>query len=131
MPTRQSIKKVFERDGYYFARGVFKPAEIRRLEREFDRIVRQLTRRGDLNTAQWGGERQKMIGGEKSMITHTHNVQCYSAAWLQAIQSQRFLDLAGAILGPDIILHHTKLFQKPTENGMPSRCTRTGPISRP
>ncbi|MBX3751351.1 MAG: phytanoyl-CoA dioxygenase family protein [Opitutaceae bacterium] len=119
MPTPQAIKKAFDRDGYYFARGVFKPAEIKHLEREFDRIVRQLTRAGDLNNAQWGGERQKQIGGEKSMITHTHNVQCYSAAWLQAIQSPRFLAIAEAILGPDIILHHTKLFQKPTENGMP------------
>lgn len=119
MPTPQAIKAAFARDGYYFARGVFRPAEIKTLEREFDRIVRQLTRAGDLNKAQWGGERQKQIGGEKSMITHTHNVQCYSAAWLQAIQSPRFLDIAEAILGPDIVLHHTKLFQKPTENGMP------------
>ncbi len=119
MPTPQAIKTAFERDGYYLARGVFKPAEIKALEREFDRIVHQLTRTGDLNSAQWQGERQKKIGGEKSMITHTHNVQCYSAAWHRAIQSDRFLDLAEAILGPDIILHHTKLFQKPTENGMP------------
>lgn len=119
MPTPQAIKEAFERDGYYFARGVFKPAEIKHLEREFDRIVRQLTRGGDLNNAQWGGERQKQLGAERSMITHTHNVQGYSAAWLQAIQSPRFLDIAEAILGPDIVLHHTKLFQKPTENGMP------------
>lgn len=119
MPTAQAIKSAFDRDGYYLARGVFKPTEIKSLGREFDRIVRQLTRTGDLNSAQWAGELQKKVGGEKSMITHTHNVQNYSAAWLRAIQSKRFLDVAEAILGADIILHHTKLFQKPTENGMP------------
>jgi hypothetical protein len=119
MPTAKAIKASFETDGYYLARGLFKPAEMKQLEREFDRIVRQLTRTGDLNTGQWAGELQKKIGGENSKITHTHNVQCYSAAWLQALQSKRFLDVAGAILGPDIILHHTKLFQKPAENGMP------------
>ncbi|MFI5356708.1 MAG: phytanoyl-CoA dioxygenase family protein [Opitutales bacterium] len=119
MPSAPKIKSFFDQNGYYLARGVFAPARIRLLEREFDRIVRQLARTGDLNNAQWGGERQKQIGGEKSMITHTHNVQCYSDAWLQAIQDRRLLDIAEAILGPDIILHHTKLFQKPTENGMP------------
>lgn len=119
MPTPSAIRTAFARDGYYLARGLFRPAEIKALGREFDRIVRQLARTGDLNSAQWTGELQKKIGGERSMITHTHNVQCYSAAWLQAIQSRRFLDVAEAILGPDIILHHTKLFQKPTENGMP------------
>lgn len=119
MDTPQQIKAFFNENGYYLARGLFRPAEIAALEVEFDRIVAQLTATGDLNSAQWGGELQKKIGGEKSMITHTHNVQCYSALWLQAIQSKAFLDIAEAILGPDIILHHTKLFQKPTENGMP------------
>lgn len=119
MDSPQQIKAFFNENGYYLARGLFKPAEIAALETEFDRIVTQLTATGDLNSAQWKGELQEKIGGKTSMITHTHNVQCYSAAWLHTIQSKAFLDLAEAILGPDIILHHTKLFQKPTENGMP------------
>ena len=119
MPTPKSIKAFFAKNGYYVARGLFKPAQMKILGRDFDRIVRQLTRTGDLNSAQWSGDLQKKIGGEKSMITHTHNVQCYSEAWLRAIQDKAFLDVTEAILGPDIVLHHTKLFQKPTENGMP------------
>lgn len=119
MPTPQKIKTFFDENGYYVARGLFKPDQIKRLGRDFDRIVRQLARTGDLNTAQWQGERQKKDGAADAKITHTHNVQCYSEEWLQAIQSKRFLDITEAILGPDIILHHTKLFQKPAENGMP------------
>ena len=52
-----------------------------------------------------------------SVVFHTHNVQTYSSVWLNAVQQKKFLDVAGAILGPDIILHHTKLFQKPAEKG--------------
>ncbi|MEC8840501.1 MAG: phytanoyl-CoA dioxygenase family protein, partial [Candidatus Poribacteria bacterium] len=37
--------------------------------------------------------------------------------WLNAVQQEKFLDITSAILGPDIILHHTKLFQKPAEKG--------------
>lgn len=119
MPSPEKIRSFFNENGYYVARGVFGPARVQVLERAFDRIVRQLTRGGELNSAQWSGERQKRDGGGKSMITHTHNVQSYSADWLQAIQDRKLLDVAEAILGPDIMLHHTKLFQKPTENGMP------------
>ncbi|MBE34805.1 MAG: hypothetical protein CMI16_04490 [Opitutaceae bacterium] len=119
MPTPHKIKAFFDENGYYVARGLFNPAQMKTLSRDFDRIVKQLTRTGDLNSDQWKGERQKKVGGATSTITHTSNVQCYSEEWMRAIQAKRFLDVAEAIIGPDIILHHTKLFQKPTENGMP------------
>jgi phytanoyl-CoA hydroxylase len=38
---------------------------------------------------------------------------------LQTLQQARFLDVAEKIIGPDIILHHSKLFQKPAEEGAP------------
>ena len=119
MPSPEKIRSFFNENGYYHAKGIFSPARTQVLEREFDHIVRQLTRTGDLNTGQWKGERQNKDGGETSRITHTHNVQNYSHEWLRAIQDKKLLDITEAILGPDIILHHTKLFQKPTENGMP------------
>ena len=119
MTKSDKIKAFFEENGYYVARGLFKPDQVNRLDKDFNKIVRQLARSGDLNTAQWDGERQKKEGAGKSSLTHTHNVQCYSEEWLRAIQAKPFLNVAEAILGPDIILHHTKLFQKPTGNGMP------------
>ena len=119
MPSPQKIKAFFDENGYYVARGLYNAAQIKTLGSDFDRIVKQLSQNGDLNTDQWKGERQKKDGGANSTITHTHNVQCYSEQWMRAIQAKRFLDVAEAIIGPDIILHHTKLFQKPTENGMP------------
>jgi phytanoyl-CoA hydroxylase len=46
-------------------------------------------------------------------------VQRYSALWLKAFQDQRFIGVAQAILGPDVVLHHSKLFQKPPRAGAP------------
>ncbi|MCF7688671.1 MAG: phytanoyl-CoA dioxygenase family protein [Cephaloticoccus sp.] len=119
MTDPKTIKAFYEANGYCVARGLFKPAQMKVLTRDFDRIVRQLAATGDKDNTQWKGELQKRIGGARSMLTHTHNVQCYSQAWLQAIQDKAFLDVTAALLGPDIILHHTKLFQKPISNGMP------------
>ena len=59
------------------------------------------------------------LGSASTVILHTHNVQRFSAAWLHALLDDGFLDVVEAILGPDIVLHHTKLFQKPPEKGSP------------
>lgn len=119
MPSSAEIKAFFDENGYYLAKGVFPPAEIAELEREFDRIVDQNVRLKDSPNKGWtGGAVDRLNAGETQLI-HTHQVHYYSGRWLQALLSPRFLDIAEAILGPDVVLHHTKLFQKPAENGAP------------
>lgn len=117
--TKESIRQFYDTNGYYLAKGVFSPKEVANLEREFDRIVDQLNRNGEEANARWGGEQMDKIGAGKTVVLHTHNVQTYSALWLQALQHEGFLDVVEQILGPDIVLHHSKLFQKPPENGAP------------
>ena len=113
------IKATFEKDGFYLAKGLFESDEIKALEGDFDRIVRQLTDSGEVIDATWdGGEAQK-IAEAGDVILHTHNVQKYLRTWLNAFLNERFLNVIEQIIGPDIILHHSKLFQKPSENGSP------------
>ena len=112
------ISEHFQEHGYYHARGVFGPDEVAALERDFDGIVRQLDESGEAVDATWGGEARKLASAGDTVV-HTHNVQKYSRTWLNAFLSPRFLDVAEAILGPDIVLHHSKLFQKPSETGSP------------
>lgn len=113
------IRTVFERDGYYIARGLYSSDEIARMEADFDHAVAQITKSSDNCNARWKGKQIDEIDGGESEIVHTHNLQMFSGVWQQAIQNPAFLDVAEAILGPDIILHHTKLFQKPNETGAP------------
>ena len=116
-----SIKEQFDRDGFYLAKGVFSPEEVAVLEQDFDRIVAQLMQNDEQQiNARWSGPEMDRMGAQNTVIYHTHQVQEFSHAWLQAIQQQKFLDISEAILdSPDIILHHTKLFQKPAEKGAP------------
>jgi len=109
----------FEQDGYWLAKGVFSPQEVELLEQDFDRIVDQLQRSGEHINARWGGPEMERLGAENMVVLHTHNVQQFSAVWSRALLQERFLEGARAILGEDIVLHHTKLFQKPSENGAP------------
>ena len=113
------ITEVFAEQGFYHAKGVFSPAEIRALETDFDRIVRQLSTSGEVIDATRDGSETAKLARTDDVILHTHNVQKYSRIWLNAFLSDRFLDIVEALIGPDIILHHSKLFQKPSENGAP------------
>ncbi|RYG40873.1 phytanoyl-CoA dioxygenase family protein, partial [bacterium] len=116
---KSDIAARFQEDGYYVARGVFSPSEVAELESEFDRIVRQITGAGEETNARWGGAEMERLGAVGKIVTHTHNVQQFSAVWLRALLHPGFLAVATEILGPDVVLHHSKLFQKPAENGAP------------
>ncbi len=113
------IKDFFQENGYYHAKAVFEPDDVAALERDFDGIVLQLTTSGEVVDATWDGGETDKIARSGDVILHTHNVQKYSRTWLNAFLNPRFLDIAEQILGQDIILHHSKLFQKPSENGSP------------
>ena len=119
MPSPQEIKRFFDEHGYYLARGVYSPAEIAELEREIDRIVGQNIQLKDVAEKRWVGEAVDRLNVGGTFFTHTHQVHYYSARWLQALLHPAFLDVAEAILGPDIVLHHTKLLQKPAGKGAP------------
>ena len=113
------ISTTYARDGYYLARGVFSEDMLVGLESDFDRIVAQLEHAGEATNARWPGAAMDVLDGGSSKLIHTHNVQRYSERWMRALQHDRFLGIAMAILGPDVILHHTKLFQKPPRDGAP------------
>lgn len=118
MQTATSIRQTFEDQGFFLAKGLLRH-RVTELEAEFDRIVGQLMASGEDLNARWGGAEADRIGGANTVVLHTHNVQQYSAAWTRALLDEAFLDVAEAIVGPDIVLHHTKLFQKPAELGAP------------
>lgn len=114
-----SLRESYDADGYVVVRGVFSPAEVAELEAAFDEIVRQLVASGEHLNSRWGGEAMDAMGAADTVVLHTHNVQYYSAVWARALTHSGFLAAATELLGPDVVLHHTKLFQKPAENGAP------------
>ena len=104
--------------GYYIARGAFDPRTLTTLETDFDRIVQQMERSGEDTNARWNLDTTTELDADRaSVVIHTHQVQKYSAAFARFCFDERFLDLCGLFLGPDIVLHHSKLFLKPAGRG--------------
>ena len=109
----------FAENGYYHARGVYPEDSLVGMEAEFDRIVQQLQFGNEDINARWQSENTDKLDGGKSLVIHSHNVHRYSACWLNALMHREFLDVAEHLIGPDIVLHHNKLFQKPPRQGAP------------
>lgn len=107
----QRIQDTFEDRGYYLAKRIYEGDMLAAMATDFDRIVAQLLTSGEDVNARWNRAEPG------TTVVHTHNVQQYSAIWLRALLHEPFLDVARAILGADIVLHHTKLFLKFAEEG--------------
>jgi len=113
----RAIQSQFNKTGYALKKGVFTDAEIEILENEFDQIVTQLKKSGENINACWGSDLTRHIEDSDSEVIHTHNIQSYSSIMLNMVQNETLLDSAELLIGPDIILHHTKLFCKPPKKG--------------
>ena len=77
-------KTFFAENGYFLAENVFSPAEVAALEEDFNRIVTQLVESKEDVNARWGGAAMERLGANGTTFFHTHNVQNFSARWLQA-----------------------------------------------
>jgi len=96
----QAFRRDFQENGYCVARAVFPPGEMTELEDEFDRIA------------------QLCKPPNEAGIISTRNVHQYSAQWMRLILDNRLLNLAEQLIGPDIVLNHTTLFQKERTNAV-------------
>ena len=107
----------FYKKGYALEKGIFSIGEVDDLENEFDQIVTQLKQSDENINARWGSDLTRHIEESDSEVIHTHNIQSYSSIMLNMVQNNTLLNLVECLIGPDIILHHTKLFCKPPKRG--------------
>ncbi len=114
-----SLRRQWATDGCVLLKGVFDAAEVAAMELDFDRVVEQLHASGEDVNARWESAAAHHENAGAQSVVHTHNVQNYSADWVDALRNPKLLDRLETLIGPDLVLHHSKLFQKPPERGAP------------
>ena len=112
-----NLKKHFEEKGYAIGEKIFSNDDLKIFNDEFDTILNQLINSGENINAKWGSSLTDHIEPEDSKVIHTHNVQSYSSIFLSMMQNETLLNLIEEIIGPNIIMHHSKLFYKPPHQG--------------
>ncbi len=110
-------KDQYEDQGYLLVSNIFTAQQLDCMEAEFDGIIQRRKGCGDDLAAGWPGEWKKDL--PQTSLLHTHDVQAFSSEWTKVLVHDRFTEVLAELIGPNVQLHHTKLFQKPPEKGSP------------
>jgi phytanoyl-CoA hydroxylase len=105
-----SEKSFYEENGYVHVRGLLSADEAAAFRAELHAIAE----RQGANDATWAS-----VKGGGTSITHSHDVHFRSAAITRLLVDERLMGVATDIIGPNVQLHHNKMFIKPPERGSP------------
>lgn len=108
----------YQENGYLLVKGLLSRDEALAHRAEAHALMERLAAAHAELEATWGSARE-MAGGITTQLLHRHNVEFFSARLHRLLLDDRFTERAAAIIGPNVQLHHTKLFIKPPENGSP------------
>ncbi|SFR87377.1 phytanoyl-CoA dioxygenase family protein [Sphingomonas jatrophae] len=100
----------YRRDGYLHLRGLFSPEEAAAYRAE----VHAIAEGQGPTDATW-----ESVKDGATRLIHCHDVQFRSAAFTRLLLDPRVTGTAQSIIGPNVQLHHTKMFVKPPEQGSP------------
>ena len=115
----QDQSTFYEENGYILVRGLLSREEAGALRARSHALAERLSANANLEST-WRSAAETMAPGKQTMLLGCHNVQFYDAAFSRLIVDERLTGVAAAIIGgPNVQLHHTKMFIKPPENGSP------------
>jgi ectoine hydroxylase-related dioxygenase (phytanoyl-CoA dioxygenase family) len=109
----------WKENGYVHAPGVFTPEEAAYLRAESHALIARLMAVAAPGTRFEGWGSAAKVTDLPRELFHCHNVQFHSAAFARLIVDPRLTDRVADLIGPNVQLHHTKLFIKPPERGAP------------
>ena len=100
----------YRANGYVHVKGLLSPQEAASYRTE----LHALAERQGSNDATWSS-----VKDAGTRITHCHDVHFRSAAFTRLLVDPRLTGVAQDIIGPNVQLHHNKMFIKPPEKGSP------------
>ncbi|MEO7719228.1 MAG: phytanoyl-CoA dioxygenase family protein [Capsulimonas sp.] len=106
----------YHENGYVVVPSLFTAEEAAVYRAESHALIERLAAVRNVDAA-WGSA--QTVTAKKTRLLHCHDVQFYSAAFTRLLVDERFAGAAASIVGPNVQLHHTKMFIKPSETGAP------------
>ncbi|MBT3270037.1 phytanoyl-CoA dioxygenase family protein [Candidatus Poribacteria bacterium] len=116
--TREQIE-FYQDNGYLHVANVFTEEEATFLRDEAHGLLKRHLDADSSGTSFGGWGSAKKVADGPMKLFHCHNVQFQSSAFARMIVDPRFTDRIADLIGPNIQLHHTKMFIKPPEQGAP------------
>ena len=100
----------YHENGFLHIPGLFAPEEAAYYRSELHDLAARL---GNPDGT-WSS-----VKPHQTRLTHCHDVQFHVAAFARMLTDPRLTGIAQDIIGPNVELHHTKMFIKPPEHGSP------------
>jgi phytanoyl-CoA hydroxylase len=116
--TADEQRRFYVENGYLLVKGILPREECAARRQELHDLAARLRQKKDIN-ATWRGSHLSDEERQKVEIWHCHDVQFYLASFSRLLVDARLLDPIANLIGPNIQLHHTKMFIKPPEKGSP------------
>jgi phytanoyl-CoA hydroxylase len=116
--TREEVE-FYQENGYLHVPSVFTSEEAALFREEAHALARRLVETHAPGVVGEGWGSGKKVTDLPRELLHCHNVQFHSALFSRLIVDPRFTDRVAHLIGPNIQLHHTKMFIKPPEKGAP------------
>lgn len=110
-------KQFYADNGYVVVPGLLSPDEAAFYRKEAHDLSARLSAIRNID-ASWGSAAAEAMG-KKTSLLHCHDVQFQSAAFTRLLANEKLAEAASDIIGPNVQLHHTKMFIKPPEKGAP------------
>jgi len=102
--------RLYDENGFLRIKQFMTAAEAAALRDEVHGIA---ARQGPTN-ATWSS-----VSGQGRKLEHSHDVQFRSAAFSRLLVDSRLTGVFTSLIGPNVQLHHNKMFIKPPERGSP------------
>lgn len=103
-------RSFYDENGYLLIRGFISAAEAAALRAEVHAIA---ARQGPTD-ATW-----QSVSDQGTRLEHSHDIQFRSAAFTRLLVDPRLTGVFTSLIGPNVQLHHNKMFIKPPERGSP------------
>lgn len=107
----------YKDDGFVLVKGLIDPAFCERLREDADYVLNLANSQGDDINVLWKGNFTSDEDRARQRINGVHDVHFHSAVFSRLAMHDPMLDVVEQLIGPDIHLHHTKLFLKPAREG--------------
>ena len=111
--------RFFNEQGYLLIKGVFSREEAATFWKEAHQLAYRLASAEDPGYRNEGWRSGATVTDLPRELLECHNAQFHSAAFTRLITDPRLTDRVASLIGPNVMLHHTKMFIKPPERGAP------------
>jgi phytanoyl-CoA hydroxylase len=118
MLTAQQVDS-YQEKGFLHIPAVFSPERVQELARDLDRLMDEWATRSPGWSGPWRRDYMDEETEKASELIAMHDLQLYSAAWLDAVTDPALTEAMAELLGPDVELHHSTMHTKPPETGHP------------